>query len=217
MKLYAISGLGADERAFQLLNLNADIVYIDWLEPKPNETLRSYALRMADQIDTSQPFMLMGVSFGGMLSTEISKVHKPAKTILISSAETRKELPRILKLYGKVNASKWLPDFAYQVPRPLAAWYFGTNDPEVLSVLLDDVNLNFVRWAVHAIATWDNTEPGHNVHKVYAEDDRILPPSKAKDATIIEKAAHLMIIDRADEVSDYINEIIATTETAESV
>jgi pimeloyl-ACP methyl ester carboxylesterase len=217
MKLYAISGLGADERAFQLLNINAEIEYIDWLTPTPNETLKSYALRMADQIDTSEPFMLMGVSFGGMLSTEISKVHKPVKTILISSAETRKELPRILKLYGAVNASKWLPDFAYQVPRPLAAWFFGTNEPEVLSVLLDDVDIDFVRWAVHAIATWDNKVPGHNIHKVYGQSDRILPSGGAKDATLIDKAQHLMIIDRADEVSAFINEIIAGVKTAKSV
>jgi hypothetical protein len=54
MKIYAISGLGADKRVFSNLSLNYDIVHLDWIEPKPNESISEYSLRLSRLIDQKE-------------------------------------------------------------------------------------------------------------------------------------------------------------------
>lgn len=42
-KIYFISGLGADKRAFHQLNLPGfEKIFIDWIQPMPNETIQTY-------------------------------------------------------------------------------------------------------------------------------------------------------------------------------
>ncbi|RYD69520.1 MAG: hypothetical protein EOP53_27030, partial [Sphingobacteriales bacterium] len=64
MKVYFISGLAADCRVFKRIQLPAgfESVYLDWIPPLPNESLQSYAMRMAESIDTNEPFALVGLS-----------------------------------------------------------------------------------------------------------------------------------------------------------
>jgi hypothetical protein len=46
-KVYFISGLGADKRAFSFLDLSfCEPVFIEWIKPLKNETLQGYALRL---------------------------------------------------------------------------------------------------------------------------------------------------------------------------
>jgi hypothetical protein len=75
MKAYFISGMAADARVFRHIRLpeGYEPVYLDWIDPVPHESLRSYALRLAERIDKNHPFILLGLSFGGMLGTEIAK------------------------------------------------------------------------------------------------------------------------------------------------
>ena len=89
MKIYGISGLGADKRIFDSLNLDYPLIPVDWIEPTENESLKDYSNRLLKVIDTKSDFALLGVSFGGLVAVEISKVLKPRLTIIISSAETK--------------------------------------------------------------------------------------------------------------------------------
>ena len=87
MKAYFFSGLGADKKAFGQLQFpeNIDPVFIDWIQPIPDEPIESYAKRISGSIDDSQPFILVGLSFGGIMATEVIEFVSPHKTILISS------------------------------------------------------------------------------------------------------------------------------------
>jgi pimeloyl-ACP methyl ester carboxylesterase len=72
-KVYFISGLCADKRAFSFLNLSfCEPVFINWIQPLKNESLSAYALRLKEQIRDDNP-IIVGVSFGGMLATEMAK------------------------------------------------------------------------------------------------------------------------------------------------
>ena len=92
--IYCISGLGANEKVFQFLDLSfAKPVFIKWLFPLKNETLPQYALRLKeDFIDEPDP-IIIGLSLGGMIAVEIAKTIPSARVILISSAKTKKENP----------------------------------------------------------------------------------------------------------------------------
>ena len=64
MKIYAFSGLGADERVFNSLNLEHDLVVLPWKRFSSNETMNTYALKMIEDINVNEPHWFFGGSFG---------------------------------------------------------------------------------------------------------------------------------------------------------
>ncbi len=103
MKIYCISGLGADKRAYQLLQLNHEMVHLEWITPKKNEPLIEYCFRLGTAINTNEPFGIMGLSFGGLVAIELSKIFNPSFTILLSSIETCQELPLVFHYFQQEN------------------------------------------------------------------------------------------------------------------
>ena len=76
----------------------------------------------------------------------------------------------------------------------------------MIDYILDDVDEEFVEWAVKQIMNWDNMSPAHNVIKIYGEDDRVLPAKEGVDTVIIEDGGHFMVADKADQISAIITE-----------
>lgn len=138
MKIYAISGLGADKRVFEHLTLEHDLVHIDWIKPKPKEPIVAYAKRLIEAygIDNKGDFGILGVSFGGLIAVEISKLTNPKFTILISSVETRKELSGIIKLVGNTKLIELVPKRLFNPPKAMAHYMFGTKNKQLLNSIL---------------------------------------------------------------------------------
>ena len=87
MNLYFISGLGADKRVFQKLILPEVFIihHIEWLPLRKTGNHSSRTVRqLSAQIDTTKPFSLVGLSFGGVIAVEMSKFLSPVQTVLIS-------------------------------------------------------------------------------------------------------------------------------------
>lgn len=63
MTVYAISGLGADKSVFKYLNLNFNLVHINWIDNYKNESIENYSLRLAKTINTKEKFAIIGLSF----------------------------------------------------------------------------------------------------------------------------------------------------------
>lgn len=81
--LYCIGGLGTDRTVFSALNiLGVSLKVLDWLPHHKRESLESYAQRLAASADFPTDYYLLGVSFGGMLATEIAKKQPPKKLFL---------------------------------------------------------------------------------------------------------------------------------------
>lgn len=206
MKIYGISGLGADKRVFQYLQLNCKFIPIDWIPPLEKESIENYSLRLAKAINTKEDFGILGVSFGGLVATEISIQLNPKLTVLISTAETQQELRSIYRFFGKTGIIDWLPKQLFDPPRFLAHWVFGTQQKKLLNAILDDTDLGFAKWAIQALLTWKNTKAINNpCLKISGTKDKLIPPSCSKNTVLIENGAHFMIVDRADEISEIIN------------
>jgi pimeloyl-ACP methyl ester carboxylesterase len=111
MNVYFISGLGADKRAFQHIRLSTQyaVHHIEWIKPYRGESMNAYARRLAVCIDTTQSFSLVGLSFGGMIATEMTTFLNPAKAILISSTYTINELQQPVRWIGQLKLHKLVP------------------------------------------------------------------------------------------------------------
>ena len=77
IQIYFMPGLGANPRIFEHISLPKDrfeIHLLEWKIPvSENESIQDYAQRIAYEIKHQNP-VLLGVSFGGVLVQEISKL-----------------------------------------------------------------------------------------------------------------------------------------------
>ena len=210
MKIYGISGLGADERVFDFLDLPCEFIYLPWLDPLEDESLAAYAKRLAEGIDQESEFGLLGLSFGGLVAVEISKLVHPKITVLISSAETSADLPRFFRTF------KWLarilPVRFFKPPKRFVRYLFGTENRTLLNRILEDTDPNFAKWAVNELLNWKHVERLNSTIKIHGTKDKVLPPRPDSRTILIPNGEHFMIVDRCREVSDAMHEVLGTTE-----
>ena len=161
MKLYCISGLGIDQTPFEFLDIKPEykLIYIDWIKPKKKESLPDYAIRLAEVIDDSEPFSLVGLSFGGMISIEIAKVKKPQHLILISSIPSPAQMPKLYKFGKLIKVYYWFPFEWVKNNVKLTNKLFGIKGKahqRVMHNVMEKTDAQFLRWAIRAILTWKN-------------------------------------------------------------
>ena len=200
MKIYAISGLGADHSVFQYLNLPHPLTHLKWIPPLKKELLSEYAIRLSSEIDTTQEFSLIGVSFGGMIAVEIAKVLKPKFTVLVSSAVTYTELPWVVRLPLLPELVYILPPQLLKPPPFIAHFLFGTQKKALLNAILTNTDSRFTKWAVGAILSWQNKQKPTGVISIKGTADKIIPIKKGDKHHLIEGGGHFMIVDKARQI-----------------
>lgn len=206
MKIFTVSGLGADSRVFNYLELNAELVHIEWIEPLNKEKIDAYAKRLIVKynLEKEEELIILGVSFGGLVAVEMSKQLKPKLTIVIASALTNSELPFVLKLVRETKIIDWIPLFLLDPPRSLAHYFFGSKNRQLLNEILDDSDLNFTRWAIREVVNWSNQTVISPVLRIDAEKDRIFS-RKGENAHEIKRAGHFIIVDNGRDISKIVN------------
>ncbi|GAB5466057.1 MAG: hypothetical protein Kapaf2KO_14930 [Candidatus Kapaibacteriales bacterium] len=205
MKIYGISGLGADKRVFDYLDLEHPLIPIEWIEPKTGESLKDYSHRLSKAIDLDSEFALLGVSFGGLVAIEISKQLNPKMTIIISSIKKKNDLRCIYQIVGKLGLLKLLPKSLFSPPKFIAKYVFGANNKKLLYSILDDTDLNFAKWAVSRLLGWDNEDKIKNLLHIHGSKDKLIPLKNANKVEIIKEGEHFMVVDKAREISEKIN------------
>lgn len=210
LNVYCIPGMGVDYRLFRNLKLkNCILHHIKWETPHKNETMPDYAMRLANQIDTSKPFALLGVSFGGMCATEIAKKLHPVKTFVISSCKVKDELPLKLTVWKYIPLYKTINDTAYKRGAMLVKKSFGVANKEQAQKfrdMLDASPKNYFKGAVHCIMSWKNREVPANVIHIHGTADKVISTQKIKANYLIENGSHFMIINKAEQINEIINE-----------
>jgi esterase/lipase len=208
-EIYLISGLGADKRVFDFLDLSDfKVNYINWIDPGNNESIEDYAFRISKQINSVNP-VLIGVSFGGMIAIEIGKNIEVDKIVLISSAQSKQDIPFVYRFIGQLKLNKLIPTSLLQNVNFLTYWFFGVKnqtEKALLKSIIRDTDANFLRWAIDKIVNWNNVSEVHNIITIHGVSDRILPIQKP-DYEIAE-GGHLMIINKAREVSRILKKCI---------
>ncbi|MES2374079.1 MAG: alpha/beta hydrolase [Bacteroidota bacterium] len=211
MKVYFISGLGADERVFQRLELpGIEQVHLGWITPLQKETFTSYAGRMTERITDPGP-IIVGLSFGGMLAVEISKIIPVKKLILISSAKGEKELPAFFKMGRTIPLHKIVPTHITGVTASVLFFFLGVKDKvhrQLLQEMVNNCPAGFIRWAMDTVVHWKNTEVPANLVHIHGNTDWLLPYKNIQADHTIHKGGHSMIMSRAKEISALLQKLI---------
>ncbi len=207
MNLYLFSGLGADKRVFQRLVLPDffNIHHIEWSPVKLQDTMEDYCRELALQIDQSKPFILIGLSFGGVIAIQMSKFLSPVQTVIISSFCLKKELPKFYILLGKTKIYRLIPSRVLLKPSGFIFRLFGANDSakkKMLVSILEDTDPVFFRWAVKQLFTLENNFKPEPFLHIHGTADRIIPFNMHMGAIPVEGGEHLMVYSKAVQVNE---------------
>jgi len=209
--IYAIPGLGTTQELYINTTFNeAKVVVLDWPIPSKNDTMQSYAKKFIPLIDTSKPFYLMGVSFGGMICTELSKLITPQKTILISTSKTRNELPWFIKTFKYLPLHLLLSERYHRKLAYHGRWFVGFGKayiPEFLG-MVNQMKENYFKYCIHIIVNWDNQEFPNNYIHIHGTNDRLLSHKWVKATALIKGGSHAMVVFRAEEINAIIEKEI---------
>jgi pimeloyl-ACP methyl ester carboxylesterase len=210
-KVYFIPGLGADSRSFGFLDLSfCEVQFVEWLSPHAKESLAHYAERLFTLINDEEA-TIVGLSFGGMLATEMAKQHPKTKVIIISSAKTYREIPAYLRFWRRIPIYNYVVNERTKSSSRFVLRILGARGAEQKRVqheILMTSNPAFTRWAMDAIVNWTNTVVPKNLVHIHGQADRLLPHRYLKADHTIKDGEHVMIMDKADEVSALLKKLI---------
>jgi esterase/lipase len=165
-------------------------------------------MRLAKGIDTSVPFALVGVSFGGMCCVEIANRMNPVKTILISSCKTSSEVPFKIRFWKYFPIYRFLKNWAFIDSAMIVKRQFGVTTKEQKEKFLSMMKAapeDYFKGAVHCILTWKNDVVPESVVQIHGTGDEVLPHKKIDCKYKITGGSHFMIITKADEINRIVN------------
>jgi len=216
MKLYVISGLGADYKVLERLEFPSEIevVFLDWLMPERNEDFYHYIKRMAENVDDSKPFFLLGYSFGGIIVQEIHKLKKAQKIVILASIKSDKEKSRLLKTAEITGIPRWLPEKMFFEKSPLIYSFlkkiYEPKNPKALEYFRVR-NPYYLKWCIEKISQWKSSE-NPDIVQIMGDRDIVFPIRYSQPDYIIKNGTHLFPATKPKEVSKILKKIFESNE-----
>jgi pimeloyl-ACP methyl ester carboxylesterase len=212
MKVYFISGIAADRRLFRHTHLpqGFEPIYLDWIKPFQNETLQSYAYRLSENINVHEPFVIIGISLGGIVATEIALKYKPVVIIIIGSVPLASQLPWYFRMAGRLKIHKLVPGIFYKLPAIArhSLLKVDAEDKKIIIQMINETDARFIRWGINAVLTWNNSQVPKSLYHIHGTRDEMFPYSLTSPTHTISKGDHMIVIYRPDEVNSIIREIL---------
>jgi pimeloyl-ACP methyl ester carboxylesterase len=213
MTIYFLSGLGADHRLFDALAIPSTyrIAHLHMPVPTRGQSMQSFAKQLATDINAHEDFILIGVSLGGMIATEISAFLKPRKVILISSAQCSNEIPAFYKLMGRLGVNNIIPGWLFKYSAFLLQGIYESDSwkhrKHFHQMLLAKPSA-FYKRTVNMIVNWNRPAGNPEIIHIHGSGDRTLPVKLVKPHYVVERGSHMMVYTRAEDVNRILKEIL---------
>ena len=218
MRVFLISGLGADERLFRNLDLHDfEVVPARWLNPEKSDTLTTYATKLIQQYGIVSGDAVIGVSLGGMLTVEVAKQVKLAHIIIISSIKSKTEAPWYFAFFNafpiyKLFTGKFVKKIG-PLLRPLFGVFAGSKETPLFYSMLQNSDPDFLTWAMHAALHWNGERAPYTIHHFIGSKDLVFHVGRIKNVTVIPGGDHMLVFTRAADINPAIRNIL-NNETA---
>lgn len=213
--MYLLPGQGGDERLFQNIAIeNHEVRHIKLEVPEKNATLEEYAHALSTQIDTTQQFSLLGVSFGGMIAVEMAKFLKPETVIIISSAKSAEELPMRYQVARCLSLHKLMGGKFMKRSANLARILFepdSKSEAKVFKAMIKDLDPTYLVRAIDCVFKWKNTGYPENIIHIHGEKDHTIPIRNVVNPIVVKNGSHMMVLTEGEKISSIINEYLCKT------
>lgn len=211
MKLYVVSGLGADFKVLQKLQFpdNMEVVFLDWLIPEKKESFSHFVERMCEKVDDSEPFSLLGYSFGGIIVQEINKLKPAEKVVILGSIKSDKEKSGFLRVGQLTRIPKFIPERLYNEKSAIAYSFMRKIMDPKNPKLLDYFTVRdpyYLKWSIDKISGW-RSEANPNVIQILADKDIVFPVKYSQPDYVIQNGTHLFPATKPKEVSEILKKI----------
>ena len=205
-------GLAASPKIFENISLPKDrfvLHFLEWKIPSSvHETLENYAFRMSEEITRKNP-VLLGVSFGGVLVQEISKIISVKKIILISSIKSSHEFPLQLKLIQISKIYKLFPTKIIENLDAYTKYFLGDflKKKALLYKMYLSVNdAEYLNWAIYTMLHWQQEVPPKHCLHIHGDEDQVFPLKYISGCIRVNKGTHTMILLKGKQISKMISE-----------
>ena len=210
--VYLMPGMSANSLIFEKIKFpeNFKLHKLDWINPDIDESIENYAKRLSEKIVHKNP-VLIGVSFGGILVQEISKIVKVDKLIIISSIKCNKEMPSHMK-FGKITKSykllpvKWINDF-----ESLISFVLGPKIKKRVDLYRKYLSVrdeNYLSWSLREMIEWKQSKPLKNIIHIHGTKDLVFPTLYIKNFIKVPRGDHAMILKRAEWINQNLPKMI---------
>lgn len=214
-KIYFISGLGADSRAFTKIQEFEGFqnVFLDWIPNLPNETFTNYIARLIKGHKINANDIVLGLSFGGLSAIELAKQTPIKKVILLSSFRDKSELKPHLKFLLSLRLYNLIPNFKLKFFDKQAIKGFGNNSDEAkqgLTEMMRDTDPRLIKWSLKQIrkSKFIDNPKLELVNILGTNDELVQKWELTNNNFFIKNGGHLMVYDNADEINDILKKIL---------
>lgn len=212
--LFLLPGMAANFPVFDRLKpLLRNPVEVSYPTPEPSESVRGYASRMANQLPAG--CFIAGVSFGGILALEISRILQPLGCILISSIRGPNQMPpwyRGARVMGGRNCARLL-GFACRSARSMPRWL--RTQPTLLATQRANYSSRWYQWAIAAILDWrpESQPTSFSLCQIHGDADTTFPIQYVRPDVVIRGGRHALPVSHPTETAQA---ILAFTQQVQS-
>lgn len=212
--VYLIPGQGADCRLFAKLEIDTvkyKPICLSYTAPNDQADMQSFAKDFLIKIDTTQPFYLIGVSLGGMIATEIAHMVKPLKTIIISSAKNKYELPARYRFQNSVPIYRLFPPRLLKKGALLLQPIVEPDRKKYKSTFVDMLSSKtpaYFKSTIKLIVTWERTVCTAPITHIHGENDHTIPIRNVSSPIIVKEGSHMMTLTASSQISKLLNELL---------
>ncbi len=213
INVFLLPGQGSDHRLYEKFKFpeHVHVEYVTLPVPEKGAGMKDYAIKISKQIDTSGYTVLIGTSLGGMVSTELTKLYNIEKTIIISSAKCRGELP------FRYRFQKYVPIYKI-VPKKLIKWGAlivqplvepdRKNNKETFVRMLKSKDPTYLKRTIDIIVKWDARENPENIIHIHGNKDHTIPVRNVNYDFLVEGGSHMMALTRGEEIFKIVKKIV---------
>lgn len=164
---------------------------------------------MAEQIMQAENPVVIGLSLGGILASEMTTFIPHLKVILVSSIKSHSERSNILKL------GQWFPIQGLMPPNTMQKFTFMweaaqkkrlKGDSGHMVQMFKEQDDKFLRWAIVNAPKWKGKGDESRIAHIHGTADRMFPFHRIKNAIPVQGGTHLMIYVNGEEVTKLILE-----------
>jgi len=209
--IYFVSGMAANSKIFEYIQLPTELYqthFIEWRIPlSKDESIQSYAQRMCEEIIHDNP-VLIGVSFGGIMAQEMSKLISVKKVIIISSIKSNQELPKRLRFAQLTKVYKLFPARFIENLDSYINYFLGDYQKkkiEAYQKYMSVRNAKYLHWAVFTVLHWQQTSSLNGIIHIHGMQDGVFPIKHIKDCIEVKNGTHAMVLTKAKRISEIIS------------